>query len=134
MITKRSVSICMEILVWNMFWEEVLSKLKPMLLFSLIYTYNFIDCCNIYSFHFNMPSVICTNCNSLDIFQIQLFRFCNACLRYICNYWIEDILVDSIPHITWVMLSMNSSKIAISFGHWTWGKAHLFPHKLFFGF
>lgn len=74
-----------------MSWKEVLCKFKPIILFSLTYTYIFIDCYNIYSFHFNIPSTICTNNNSHDIF-LNTFFF----ISYMCNL-IEDISVESYP-------------------------------------
>lgn len=63
----------------------------------------------------------------LTIFRYNFFTFVMlALISYMCNYWTQDILVESIPQITWVTLSMNSCKIAVSFGHWPWSKAHYF--------
>lgn len=85
-----------------------------MFLSSLIYTFNFIDY-NIYTFHFNKSSAICTNHNSLYISQVQLFIFYNPCLYH--EQLLYIILAKSIPQMTQTILPMNSCKIGISFGH-----------------
>lgn len=124
--------------VWNICWKEVLSKLKPIILFSLICTYIFIDYYNIYSFYFNIPSAICTNNDLLDIFQILLFFIfvTFAFISYTCNYWIEDISVESylksLEQYHKCILAKFLFHLATE--HEAKAKLCIFPHKFSFDF